>query len=201
MKPLHAIYKDGFFRKRHLLHWRAPIFCQAVIDIIKPESVIDIGCATGDLVSQFRQMGLVSDGLEGSDHALNHSVIEDILHWDLRCDLRNCTLSTTALLPIPYDLCLCLEVAEHIEPEYTKIFLGNLIYFSSNILLSIAGPGQKGLHHVNLQEMTYWDDLFDELGYTRKQSVADQIKKEISAWRSKPGIKAFWHNLVYYERR
>ena len=66
--------------------------------------------------------------------------------------------------------------------------------------MSIAGPGQKGLYHVNLQEMDYWDDLFNKKGYIRNQLVADQVKDKIYAWRNKPGIKAFWENLVYYER-
>ncbi len=201
MKPLHTIYKDAFFRKRHLLHWRAPIFCQAVIDVFNPKSVIDIGCATGDLVRQFRQMGLISDGLEGSDHALNHAVIQDILHLDLREDLSREALQPDCYtVGRTYDLLCCLEVAEHIEPEYTKMFLQNITNWSDKILMSIAGPGQRGLYHVNLQEMPYWDDLFKELGYTRNQSQADQIKDEIYAWKSKPGIKAFWHNLVYYEK-
>lgn len=194
MKPLHAIYKDGFFLKRHLLHWRATIFCEAVIDVINPLSVIDVGCATGDLVRQFRQMGLKSDGIEGSNHALRHSVIENTFLHDLRTPLIARHMIGT------YDLCLCLEVAEHIEPEYTTTFLYTLSYLSDKILMSIAGPGQKGLYHVNLQEMPYWDNLMAKLDYKRNQFKADQVKYKIHAWRSKPGIKAFWENLVYYER-
>jgi len=191
MKPLGAIYKDVFFRKRHTLHWRAPIFCQAVIDILNPKSVIDVGCATGDLVRQFRQMGVPCEGLEGSPHALKHSVIKDTFVHDLRKPLKG---------SIVFDLCLCLEVAEHIEPEYTKIFLDNLAYLSPKILTSIAGPGQGGHYHVNLQLMEYWDKLFLDLGYIRKQEIADRVKKSIYDWRSRPGIRAFYHNLVYYEK-
>jgi SAM-dependent methyltransferase len=191
MKPLESIYKNNFFSRRYKLHWRAPIFCQAVIDVLNPKSVVDVGCATGDLVKQFREYGLISEGVEGSEHALNYSVIEDTFVHDLRKPLSG---------SVVFDLCLCLEVAEHIEPEYTRIFLDNLACFSQRILLSIAGPGQGGHYHVNLQPIKYWDDLFLELGYTRNQEIANRVKEKIYAWRYKPGIKAFWNNLVYYEK-
>jgi len=215
-KPLHAIYKDGFFRKRHLLHWRAPIFCEAVIKEFAPSSVLDVGCATGDLVRQFRQMNVFSDGIEGSPHAIKHAVIPDLHVLDVREDqtikrpyqfYEYSTQKGEVLEGVEmqlngrtYDLVCCLEVAEHIEPEYTKTFLKNLAHWSDKILLSIAGPGQKGLYHVNLQEMPYWDDLMARLDYRRNQFRADQVKYKIRSWKDKPGIKAFWANLVYYER-
>jgi hypothetical protein len=201
MKSLEEIYKDSFFRKRFTLHWRAPIFCQAVIDVLNPESVVDVGCATGDLVRQFRQMGVPCEGLEGSEHVIKHSVIDNMILWDLRCSIKN---RWNDFLPGEtnkrFNLCICLEVAEHIEPEYVNIFLENLIFFSNKILMSIAPPGQKGHYHVNLQPIEYWDKLLLELGYVRKQKIADQIKEKIYSWRNKPGIKAFWQNLVYYEK-
>ena len=200
MKPLGAIYKDVFFRKRHTLHWRAPIFCQAVIDVLNPKSVIDVGCATGDLVRQFRQMGVPCEGLEGSPHALKHSVIKNTFVHDLRTPLPY-PMRFNEVKYEWFDLVICLEVFEHIELEYVKVFLNNLDYLGlGEILASIAGPGQGGHYHVNLQPMEYWDKLLLDLGYIRKQEIADRVKESIYDWRSRPGIRAFYHNLVYYEK-
>ena len=217
MKPLGTIYKDQFFRSRWRLHWRAPIFCQAIIDMFDPKSVVDVGCGTGDLVRQFRQMGIKSDGVEGSPHAVRHAVIPDLYHLDLREDqttemeeleifqYRNKEdkekfINIVRLDKAKYDLVCCMEVAEHIEPEYTKIFLKNITHWSDKLLMSIAGPGQKGRYHVNLQEISYWDDLMKEFGYIQFQSVAETLKNKIKKWKNRCGILAFWQNLVYYER-
>jgi len=68
-------------------------------------------------------------------------------------------------------------------------------------LMSVAGPGQKGTYHVNLQEEKYWDELMLELGYVRQQLYANLIKNYIYMYRNRQGISAFWHNLIYYEKR
>jgi len=152
-----------------------------------------------------------------SPHAVRHAVIPDLYHLDLREDqtiemeeleifqYRNKEdkekfINIVRLDKARYDLVCCMEVAEHIEPEYTKIFLKNLTHWSDKLLMSIAGPGQKGRYHVNLQEIGYWDDLMKEFGYIRFQSVAEALKDKIKKWKNRYGILAFWQNLVYYER-
>jgi hypothetical protein len=99
-----------------------------------------------------------------------------------------------------YDLCLCLEVAEHIEPEYAEIFVRNLTRLSNDILISIAPPGQGGHHHVNCRDIEYWDGLFNAVGLTRLDNISDKVKSEIEPWKDKPGIKAYWYNLHFYRR-
>ena len=217
-RPLHSIYKDNFFRKRGSLHWRAPIFCGAVEDVFHPISVLDVGCATGDLVKQFRDMKIISDGVEGSSHAVKYAVISDMHVLDLREDqtiqkdeVENFVYWEDSqpkydgiqvrLNDTHYDLVCCLEVAEHIEPEYTNMFLKNITHWSNQILMSIAPPGQKGTYHVNLQEMEYWDELMFDLDYVRHQVYAHQIKNKIYDYRNRQGISAFYNNLVYYQKR
>lgn len=193
MKPVTELYGDSFFRKRSKLSWRAPIVCSAIIKVLSPKAVIDVGCGIGDLVRGFVEKRVSAYGIEGSSACLPYLEVHQVLVHIL--DLR---------MPIvpswPVDLVVCFEVAEHIEPEYAEIFASNLCRMSNRLLLSIAGPGQGGHHHVNLQPIEYWDALFAKNDFHRIDAVANAIKAKWTKWKDKPGIKAYYWNLVYYER-
>jgi len=193
MKPLNEIYPPRFFGKRHKLHWRAPIVRDAIRAVLPLKSIIDVGCATGDIVQAFIEDGVFAMGMEGTEAHLKFSIIphsSTYIH-DLRTPLD---------FKFEFDLCLCLEVAEHIEPEYADIFVSNLCTLSNQILLSAAPPGQGGHYHVNCQLPKYWDEKFDKLGYYRVQSTAEMIKIGLQDWRHKPGIKAYYQNLLFFKK-
>lgn len=194
MKPLEKIYGQRFFCRRNKLSWRAGPFCQAVYDVFKPASVIDVGCAIGDLVDGFIKQGVLCYGIEGSKEAEKYLVADKELVFfkDLREPIR---------LPFCFDLVLCLEVAEHIEPEYAEQFVDNLIRMSDRILLSAAPPGQGGHYHVNCQPREYWERLFEGFDYYPKYEYSELLKSKLKPWRHKPGIKAYYQNLLYFEGR
>ena len=59
------------------------------------------------------------------------------------------------------NLSICLEVAEHIDPENSEKLV-NLICESTNkyIIFSAAPAEQDGLGHINCHDKQYWIDLF-----------------------------------------
>lgn len=193
MKPLDEIYKPGFFKRQASFAWRAPWICGAIIDILRPRSVIDAGCAVGDLVDEFLRSDLDAYGLEGTENVIPWLKIprERLFIGDLRTEIR---------LQRKFDLVICLEVLEHIEPEYTDILLGNLTGMSDRLLLSAAPPGQDGLYHVNCRQMTYWSEKLDNLGYQSDTGVVMAIRERLGPWKNKPGVKAQYQNLAYFKR-
>ena len=194
MKPLDEIYKPGFFKRRDSLSWRAPIICGPVIETLWPKSVIDVGCAIGDLVEYFLEKGLDAYGLEGTENIIPWLKISQ---WRLYFkDLR-----TEIDLGKKFDLVTCFEVFEHIEPEYADILLANLTGMSDRLLISAAPPGQGGHYHVNCQPMVYWIEKFDNLGYKPDTGVVADIRKRLAPWKHKPGVKAIYQNLAYFERQ
>ena len=142
-------YRESFFKRRHKLNWRAPIFCDAVIKVFRPSSVVDVGCAIGDIVAGFRDRGISSMGIEGSSACLKYLAVDrsSVIIQDLRHSFTEGR----------WDLVTCLEVAEHIEPEFAGVFVKNLVGLGDQILLSAAPPGQDGHGHVNCQDSRYWD--------------------------------------------
>lgn len=199
METLENIYKESFFCRRYKLHWRAEHVCKAIMYTISPISVIDVGCATGDLVLGFGEYNIFSKGLEGAKTVSKYLVIpeSDVAFRDLRVPMYS-----APFLPIPlkYDLAMCLEVVEHIEIEFADILVENLCVMGDKILLSAAPPGQGGHHHVNCQHPEYWDKKFLRGNYKRNQEVAEKVKYYLLPWKHKPGIKAFYQNMLYYEK-
>lgn len=195
MKDLNEIYKKSFFGRRYKLHWRAPIFCRAVVSEIDFKNVIDVGCADGDIAKEWLVSGFDSYGMEGSDGAKEFSVLpsDRQIWYDIRVPLGDKS-------ELKFDLVVSLEVAEHIEPEYADVYVDNLIRLSrGSILLSAAPPGQGGHYHVNCQTPGYWEAKFEGHGYYRNKSVEDGIKYRIAPWKNAAGIKAFYHNLLYFQ--
>jgi hypothetical protein len=191
---LNKAYSKKFFRQRSSLAWRAKYFCEAVIQVLNPKSVVDFGCGNGDLLRGFYDR-TVSEilGVEGSTNCTEHMMIP---HWRLRIhDLRK---PFYAYYPL-FDLAICLEVAEHLEPEYAPILLDSLCRCSDHVLFSAAGPGQGGIHHHNCQPKSYWTKLMHERGYSRDQDIENRIKLALP-YKRKKGIKAYYQNLLYFYR-
>ena len=171
------------------------MFCSAVNSEIDFKSVVDVGCADGDLAKQWDADGYASFGIEGSDAAKEFSVLrEDQQIWyDIRTPMR--------YPMVVCDLVVSLEVAEHIEPEHANTYVKNLVMMNTNgvgILLSAATPGQGGHYHVNCQFPDYWEKKFKYHEYIRDKCIEENIKRRIAPWQSAAGIKAFYHNLLYF---
>lgn len=191
--PLQEMYKGVFFGKRHRMLWRVPIVCEAIAEVIEFNSVIDIGCAIGDIVKGFEDLGKLSHGLEGSINAKPFLLTNNVTFKDLRSPLE---------IPMKFDLCTCLEVAEHIETEYIGIFIKNITSLSDKILVSIAKPRQEGHRHFTLKPIEWWDNAFSLEGFIRDDRISTKIKL---IWENYPehrkkGIVAYYNNLHYYAK-
>ena len=199
MTPLEETYSGRFFRTRHKLSWRAPHMCGVINDIFHLKSVIDVGCAIGDLVEGFKDLGIESWGIEGSKEVISY-LIEEVKNKVIIRDLRE-PLRLRVYMRREFDLAVCFEVAEHIEEKFADQFMDNITGLSDKILMSFAEPGQEGHSHVNCQPFSYWDNKFFRKGYYYKSKMVEAVQKGLEPWRKKDGIKAlFKHQLAYFEK-
>jgi hypothetical protein len=76
----------------------------------------------------------------------------------------------------PDDLCICLEVGEHIHAEYADTLVDNVCRAAPLVLWSAATPGQGGLHHHNCAPPSYWLDKFAHRGYRVHEKQEDMRK-------------------------
>jgi len=192
MKTISDIYRGSFFKNRHKLAWRVPIVCDAICRTFKFESIIDVGCATADFLECFEKKGKIIAGIEGSKHAREYLQVDPskIYLADLRKEFK--------ITGKRYDLAISLEVAEHIEEDYTDNYVSSLKNISDNILITAAPPGQKGHHHVNCKHPGYWLDRFSGNGFKFNAGKTVKFKKELEIYKDKKGINCYYNNAIVF---
>ena len=140
-----------------------------ILELLKPSSVVDIGCGSGEWLSVFNRYG-----------------VEDILGVDGNyVDRNSLAISSDKFLALDltqpftinrkFDLVVSLEVAEHLPIESAEIFIDSLTKLGSVILFSAAIPFQGGTHHVNEQWQEYWIELFGNKNYEVIDCVRPQV--------------------------
>jgi SAM-dependent methyltransferase len=131
-----------------------------VNELVRPASVLDVGCATGTWLAEWNRAG-VSDVLGIDGDYVDRTALK------LPADqFRPVDLSRSFSLDRKFDLVQTLEVAEHLDETCADTFVESLARHSDTVLFSAAIPGQGGTHHVNERWQSYWAEKFEKAGYT-----------------------------------
>ena len=157
-----------------------------VLDLVRPQSVIDVGCGVGTWLSVFVERGITDYlGVDGEwlDKRLLQIPKSNFLCYDLTKPL---------LIDRNFDLAVSVEVAEHIPSKFAPLFVESLTNLSSVILFSAAIPRQGGARHVNEQWPSYWVDLFEKKDYT----VVDALRRKI--WKNKKVEYWYAQNILIF---
>ena len=122
----------------------------------QPQSVLDVGCGRGDWLKACHELGATRLlGLDGSWNSQSSMVDESI-------EFRSIDLNKPFSVVKKVELTICLEVAEHLEPETAPQLIECLTDSSDVVLFSAAYLNQGGTNHINEQPHTYWAKLFAE---------------------------------------
>ena len=165
-----TLYSSGFYATGSTgARASAEVIVPIIRELVRPQSVVDVGCGTGEWLAVFVEQGI--DDVHGYDG-----------NWVTAADLVIPPLQFTAVdltKPIPfgrrYDLAMSLEVAEHLPATSASSFIEQLTRLSDIVLFSAAIPGQGGTNHVNEQWPDYWAHEFESRGY----APFDVIRKRI----------------------
>jgi hypothetical protein len=161
LKQLQVIYPDAFFDAHQEAVVRsARIIVPLVLELVRPKTVIDVGCARGEWLNVFREYHVAVHGVDGGHiNPANLSIPE---HCFTHCDL---SLPFTISAPGQFDLACCLEVGEHLPKSQSTRLVQQLVQLAPFVLFSAAVPGQGGTHHINEQWPAYWRALFSAARY------------------------------------
>jgi len=101
-------FNERYMKKRMHIAWRGPIIANAIVSAIRPTSVLDMGCATGDYAAAINDMGILVLGLDSSPDAGQCLHRDHYMEWDLM-----------EPPPIGADLVILLEVLSVVEDPET----------------------------------------------------------------------------------
>lgn len=143
----------------------SPLVWEYVVERLAIGSVLDVGSGEGHAARWFHRRGLVSYACEAQEDNVRRAV-----HPTVRLDL------TESALTCPVDLVHCVEVVEHVDAQH----LDHLLQTLANgrfVLMTHAGPGQPGHHHVNCQTGVYWVQQLAGYGYELLEAHTACIRK------------------------
>ena len=161
----------------------------AVRAVLPVRSVIDIGCARGTWLREWRAQAV--DDIVGVDGPY---IDRSELEIDLQCFVVH-DLSSRFNIGRRFDLAQSLEVAEHLPPGRAATFVADIVAHAPVVLFSAAAPGQGGENHLNERTAEYWRGLFREHDYV----AIDCLRPLLAGTRDIPTW--YRYNLILYAQR
>ena len=151
---------------------------------LNPESILDIGCGPGTYVRSFRSAGMAATGIDIDErvHGQEHLTFKSLLDIDTESA----------------DTVICLEVAEHIEPELEDRVVERVASTVKKTLIwTAAAVGQGGIGHINCKNKQEWADKLSAAGLVRNTELEIALRNYI-----KQGYHLGWfpNNLLVFER-
>jgi len=139
--------------------WRQIFIDQAQFVLNKTfDSIIDVGCGNGDLMRalqkhpHLRVSGIEHPRYQGS-------------RWHEGLDVKYHDLSNKYFVRQKYDIAICNEVAEHIDPEKLSLFVESLVNLSDIIILGASLFRQPGDGHIACKKASWWKNTFMQHNY------------------------------------
>lgn len=157
----------------------------------RPIFVVDIGCGTGfyskylnNRIHQFYCQGF--DGNPNTPQIAGH-------------EFRVVDFAQPVSYIDPFDFSICLEVGEHIPPEYEGHLIQNISHLSKyGAILSWAIPGQGGDGHVNCRSNEYIIERMKLQGF-KFEEIETQILRNYAAHYPHTGYW-FRDSLMVFEK-
>jgi len=138
-----------------------------VQEVVRPKTVVDVGCGEGWWAAAFEKCGCDVLGIERE--------VPASLAPGLACEVRDLSEPGALSGLGRFDLAVCLEVAEHLPENAAAALIEGLCALAPVVLFSAAIPGQTGSGHINEQWPDYWVSLFEANAYV----VSDALRWRI----------------------
>jgi len=166
---LDGFYTDEYYAQDHVEESAVANYADHVLHYARlmlgrdAASVLEIGCAGGWFTMEFLRRGIDVQALEGSrsgnERALRRGVPPDrLMRHDVRKPLD---------LGRKFDIVVCTEVAEHVEPPFSSVLINNITSHGDVVWFSFTAPAEHEAHyhHCNEQPEKFWRNLFDFAGF------------------------------------
>lgn len=174
-----------------------PSICNAIYEVLHPKSLVDFGCGQGIFLKEFLDKGVRVLGFEGSNAGIRTSVIPR--KYSKQQDLRRVMKPPSQ----KFDCAISFEVAEHIEREFSGVYLNNLTSYSDCIVFTAFPPDviDKHPHHPNEQPIEYWFELFKFYGYSLDSSTTHKLQQKLHLINLPTRVRQYENMYVLRKRK
>jgi SAM-dependent methyltransferase len=170
----------------------AAIVARLLVPLLKPGSILDVGCGTGGWAEAFRAQGVEEiHGVDGDWSPAGKRLRPgEFTAWSF----EQGDPAGPALPRERYDLVISLEFVEHVRAERADALVDFLTGKGDALLVSAAIPLQGGQHHVNERWPEYWTCKFAARGF-RPFDVM-----RLALW-DEEGVESWYRqNMILYFR-
>jgi len=123
---------DEYFHNMH----DPRIIIDTLYPVIKPRSIVDVGCGLGTFIKAFKEKGVSRTlGIDG-----NWVPLDKLFKYIEPDDFLMKGLQQEFLINERFDLAISLEVAEHLNEDSAEGFIKSLTKLSDIIIFSAATP-------------------------------------------------------------
>jgi len=185
--PEELYTKDFFYKMQRIKPWQNEVG-KILVDNFKINSAIDFGCGLGFYLEGIQQAGCKN--IIGLEYMYDHAILY------LSENMKPYVFKQNIMDKVNYgkfDLSISIEVAEHLLPEKSDVFIDNLVNASNKyIFFTAAIPQQGGTGHINERPTEFWIEKLKIKGFSLSE-VDTKILKESSA---KINFKSKYFNLM-----
>ncbi|MCG2736012.1 MAG: class I SAM-dependent methyltransferase [Candidatus Methanoperedenaceae archaeon] len=166
---------------------------KALIEIVRPSKILDIGYAKGFLVEGFQNFGVDAYGVDISEYAISCShpnIKEKVFVLDAEKEE----------LPFKndyFDLVVMTEVIEHIN-NFDLIIKEIKRVLKKEGFIYLTAPTkklfqkEKDITHINVQSRKFWIKTFGFYGFIPDKKMFDNFLEKRSGYYSNKLIKLGW---------
>lgn len=171
-----------YMKARTRLSWRAPFIVNSIISVIKPTTIVDFGCATGDLVKSFLDFGCDAYGVDL--HVKEEDLLFDPRRF-FRCDLREPIYCFPEHFRTASCLVLCIEVLGLLKLADINEAVYNLAWRGETCITAL-GEGEKE-EEVRKHMLAY--------GMTERFDLRNRIREQLEPLKGRKAVKAFYNGV------
>ena len=154
---------------------------------INPKSFLDIGCASGSLLTQLDRF-FPNTKLVGIDHGSTPKdrFLVNGVFIDIDLDLVNADMIVKHdVLKEGFDVVASIEVIEHVNKSNEEKLVETFAKLTNGVVfLSAAHPGQRGYGHVNCASREHWIQLFGVKGLEYNDKATHDFIKMMVAYNA-----------------
>ena len=166
----------------------ARVVLQSLFEVHRPRSVFDLGCGQGAWLAAAEELG--SGRLVGIDGPW----VDPAALLSRNIQYSRVNLESDFAVPGKFDLCISVEVAEHLSPARADATVKTLCELADVVLFSAAIPRQGGIDHLNERWQSFGAARFASSGFVCHDYFRPRIWTDtrVESW--------YRQNLLLYVR-